>query len=71
MEHFTKDLNQADITLKLKHIFCHDPGCWVCAQGKGHGPYWHASYEEQGQTIDSNSIPNRLPRKLVLFWRKF
>ena len=49
MEHFTKDLNQADLTFKLKHIFCHDPGCWVCAQGKGHGPYWHATYEEKGK----------------------
>jgi hypothetical protein len=69
MEHFTKKLNQADITFKLKHIFCQDPGCWVCAQGKGHGPYWHATYKENGQTrtvflgkefnpLDLNSEPD-------------
>lgn len=49
MNHDTKDLNQVEWTYKLKHVFCHDPGCWTCAQGKGHGPYWHASFEEEGQ----------------------
>lgn len=50
MIHDTNDLNRTGWTYKLKHVFCHDPGCWTCAQGKGHGPYWHASFEKEGKT---------------------
>lgn len=49
MKPFTKDLNRTDVRYTLKHVFCHDPACWSCAQGKGHGPYWHATFEEKGQ----------------------
>ncbi|MBU2512973.1 hypothetical protein KJ966_16665 [bacterium] len=33
---------KAELTYKLKHLFCHDPDCQDCSKGKGHGPFWHA-----------------------------
>jgi hypothetical protein len=43
-------LKNKQLTYKLKHVFCNDPECRLCAEGNGHGPYWHASYKEGGQT---------------------
>ncbi len=44
-----KKLKNKKLTYKLKHVFCDDPDCWSCAKGYGHGPYWHMSYENEGQ----------------------
>lgn len=53
METTTQELKETDFIYKLKHIYCHDPACTTCNDGKGHGPYWHAIFEVDGrkQTI--------------------
>ncbi len=46
----SENQNHKRMTYKLKHVFCNNPECRVCAEGKGHGPYWHASYVINGRT---------------------
>ena len=50
MDSFIKKGTQSKPTYTLKHIFCKIPSCPLCRKGKGHGPYWHASYEINGKT---------------------
>ncbi len=47
----TKD-KKANLSYKLKHIFCHDPKCQTCNSGSGHGPFWHAIVDD-GETIET------------------
>ncbi len=44
---FTSDFK---VTYSIKHLPCSDPGCLTCLTGKGHGPYWYAQYELEGET---------------------
>ncbi len=60
----------------LKHIFCKNPECTACSQGKGHGPFWHAIFKINGKeqtvflgrefkTLDPAENPVKSPRKKV------
>lgn len=40
-----------EVTYTLKHIYCHNPNCITCTQGKGHGPYWYANFSLAGKTV--------------------
>ena len=37
------------ITYSIKHLPCSDPGCLTCLTSKGHGPYWYAQYQLEGE----------------------
>ncbi|MBU3916658.1 hypothetical protein KKA14_14085 [bacterium] len=37
------------IAYSLKNLYCDDPECDSCLNGKGHGPHWHASFTLRGK----------------------
>ncbi len=49
MKTTVNEKRQTELTYKLKYIFCQDNNCPTCTKGKGHGPYWHASFEIDGK----------------------
>lgn len=49
-----KGLNDAlkqgvNVSYAVKYLPCDDDQCMICLMGKGHGPYWYAQYELDGE----------------------
>lgn len=47
---FSKNHPQIDITYSAKYLSCKSPTCLICLTGKGHGPYWYASFSYNGKS---------------------
>ena len=41
--------NGVAISYSVKYLPCNNPECMTCLMGKGHGPYWYAQYELEGE----------------------
>lgn len=45
----SKSIEKVDVFYSDKYLKCGNENCVVCSAGKGHGPYWHASFSLSGQ----------------------
>lgn len=41
------------VTYQCQPRKCGKPGCKICCNGKGHGPYWYGFWRENGRLVSA------------------